>query len=108
MKPKTSTTAFERAASSASRKVVLRLYIAGSSDRSIRAIQNAKEICDAHLTGAYELAVIDILEQPRLAIDDHILAVPTLIKKQPLPLRRFIGDLSDRDVVLVGLDLKRK
>lgn len=87
---------------------MLRLYIAGSSDRSMRAIQNAKEICDEHLAGAYELDVVDIFKQPALAKDDQILAVPTLIKKLPLPLRRFIGDLSDRDVVLVGLDLKRK
>ena len=107
MKPKTSTKAFEKA-NSASRKVILRLYIAGSSDRSTRAIQNAKEICDEHLAGTYELDVIDIFQQPTLAKDDQILAVPTLIKKLPLPLRRFIGDLSDRDVVLVGLDLKRK
>ena len=108
MKPKTSTKAFERVARPAPGKVVLRLYIAGSSDRSIRAIQNAKEICDEHLRGTYELDVIDILKQPQLASDDQILAVPTLIKKLPLPLRRFIGDLSDRDVVLVGLDVKRK
>jgi len=108
VKLKTSTRAFERIARPASAKVILRLYIAGSSDRSIRAIQNAKEICDEHLSGTYELDVIDILKQPKLATDDQILAVPTLIKKLPLPLRRFIGDLSDRDVVLVGLDLKRK
>ncbi len=87
---------------------MLRLYIAGSSDRSIRAIQNAKEICDEHFHGAYQLDVIDILKQPKLANEDDIVAVPTLIKKLPLPLRRFIGDLSNRDVVLVGLDLKRK
>jgi circadian clock protein KaiB len=105
---KTSTKAFERAAAPASKKVILRLYIAGSSARSTRAIQNAKEICDQHLAGTYELEVIDIFLQPTLAKDDQILAVPTLIKKLPLPLRRFIGDLSDRDVVLVGLDLKRK
>lgn len=87
---------------------MLRLYIAGSSDRSTRAIQNAKDICNRHLAGTYELDVIDIFQQPKLAKDDQILAVPTLIKKLPLPLRRFIGDLSNRDVVLVGLDLKHK
>lgn len=87
---------------------MLRLYIAGSSARSIRAIQNAKSICEEHLSGSYELEVIDILQQPALAKNDQILAVPTLIKKLPPPLRRFIGDLSDRDVVLVGLDLKKK
>jgi circadian clock protein KaiB len=108
VKPRTSTRAFEQAVKPAARKVILRLYIAGSSDRSTRAIQNAKEICEEHLAGTYELDVIDIFQQPRLAKDDQILAVPTLIKKLPLPLRRFIGDLSDRDVVLVGLDLKPK
>ena len=108
MKPKTSTKAFERASTPSAKKVVLKLYIAGSSDRSTRAIRNAKEICNEHLAGRYELDVVDIFKQPKLAKDDQILAVPTLIKKLPLPLRRFIGDLSDRDVVLVGLDLKRK
>ena len=109
MTPKRSTQSFARAASTAStEKVILRLYIAGSSDRSTRAIQNAKEICDEHLAGRFELEVIDIFKHPKLAEDDQIIAVPTLIKKLPAPLRRFIGDLSDRDVVLIGLDLKRK
>jgi circadian clock protein KaiB len=108
VKPKSSTKAFEKATKPRPKKVVLRLYIAGSSDRSMRAIQNAKEICDEHFEGSYELDVIDIFQQPKLAKDDQILAVPTLIKKLPLPLRRFIGDLSDRDVVLVGLDVKHK
>ena len=107
-KPKNSTKAFERAVGPASTKTILRLYIAGSSDRSTRAIQNAKEICEEHLAGRYELDVVDIFKQPTLAKDDQILAVPTLIKKLPLPLRRFIGDLSNRNVVLVGLDIKRK
>jgi circadian clock protein KaiB len=88
------------------RRMVLRLYVAGTSPKSLRAIQNAKEICDEHLAGRYELQIIDIFQQPTLAKDDQILAVPTLIKKLPAPLRRFIGDLSDRKVVLVGLDLK--
>jgi circadian clock protein KaiB len=109
VKPRSSTKTFEQAVRPAKRKTtVLRLYIAGSSDRSTRAIQNAKEICDEHLAGRYDLEVIDIYQQPTLAKDDQILAVPTLIKKLPLPLRRFIGDLSDRDVVLVGLDVKKK
>ncbi|MBA3459558.1 MAG: circadian clock protein KaiB [Deltaproteobacteria bacterium] len=108
MKPKSSTRAFERSTDSRKRQTVLRLYIAGSSARSMRAIENARQICDEYLAGSYELDVIDIFKQPALAKDDQILAVPTLIKKLPLPLRRFIGDLSDRDVVLVGLDVKRK
>jgi circadian clock protein KaiB len=107
VKPRTSTTAFEKASRKKPQKVVLRLYIAGSSERSTRAIQNAKQICNEHLAGTYDLDVIDIFQQPKLAKDDQILAVPTLIKKLPLPLRKFIGDLSDQDVVLVGLDLKQ-
>ncbi len=107
MKPRTSTQSFEQGLRAKEReKVTLRLYIAGSSDRSMTAIRNAKQICDQHLAGTYELEVVDIFQQPTLAKDDQILAVPTLIKKLPLPLRKFIGDLSDQDVVLVGLDLK--
>ena len=87
--------------------LVLRLYVAGTSERSARAIQNARQICEAHLADRYELEVIDIFQQPHRAKDDQILAVPTLIKRLPAPLKRFIGDLSDRDVVLVGLDVKR-
>jgi circadian clock protein KaiB len=87
---------------------VLRLYVAGTSERSARAIHNAKQICEAHLPGRYELEVIDIFQQKERARDDQIVAVPTLIKKLPAPLKRFIGDLSDRDVVLVGLDVKHR
>jgi len=87
---------------------VLRLYVAGTSERSARAIRNAKQICDEHLAGRYELEVIDIFQQTSRARDDQVLAVPTLIKKLPVPLKRFIGDLSDRDVVLVGLDVKQR
>lgn len=96
------------AARAAAAKLILRLYVAGTSPKSLRAIQNAKEICDEHLDGRYELEIIDILQQPALAKDDQILAVPTLIKRLPAPLRRFIGDLSSRKVVLVGLDLKAR
>lgn len=88
-------------------KFVLRLYVAGTSVRSTRAIKNARAICDEHLAGRYALDVVDIFQQPALAKDDQILAVPTLIKKLPAPLRRFIGDLSNRDVVIVGLDLRK-
>jgi len=87
---------------------MLRLYVAGTSERSSRAIHNAKQICDEHLRGHYELEVIDIFQQPRRAREDQILAVPTLIRRLPAPLKRFIGDLSDREVVLDGLDVKRK
>ena len=88
--------------------VVLRLYVAGTSERSTRAIRNAKQICEEHLLGRYQLEVIDIFQQPALARDDQILAVPTLIRRLPPPPRRFIGDLSDREIVLDGLDVKRK
>jgi len=87
---------------------VFRLYVAGTSDRSTRAILNAREVLELHLADRYSLEVIDILQQPALAKDDHVLAVPILIKKQPRPLRRFIGDLSNREVLVAGLDVKRK
>jgi len=86
--------------------ILLRLYVAGTSPKSLRAIQNAKELCDEHLAGRYDLQVIDIFQQPTLARDDQILAVPTLVRKMPPPLRRFIGDLSDRKMVLLGLDVR--
>ncbi len=102
----------KRARKSASGKppatMLLRLYIAGTSVRSTRAIQNARKICDEHLAGRYQLEVIDILQQPALARDHQILAVPTLIRTLPVPLRRIIGDLSEQEVVLFGLDLKTK
>ena len=89
-------------------KMVLRLYVAGTSDRSMRAIVNARELLDEHIAGRYELEVIDLFQQPTLARDDQIVAVPTLIKKLPEPLQRFIGDLSDKRVTIVGMDLRRR
>ena len=108
MKPTKEIAARRAPSRPAAPKLILRLYVAGTSPRSLRAIQNAKEICDEHLEGRYELQIIDIFQQPALAKDDQILAVPTLIKKLPAPLRRFIGDLSNRKVVLVGLDVKQR
>lgn len=87
-------------------RYLLRLYVAGLTPRSTRAITNIREICETHLNGAYALEVIDLYQQPVLAKGDQIVAVPTLVRKLPLPLRRIIGDLSDRDRVLIGLDLK--
>ena len=87
---------------------VLRLYVAGMTPRSARAIANIKEICGEHLKGRYDLKVIDIYQQPVLARGERIIAAPTLIRKLPPPLRRIIGDLSDRERVLIGLDLKPK
>ncbi|MBF0182408.1 MAG: circadian clock protein KaiB [Magnetococcales bacterium] len=90
---------------SENRKFILKLYITGHTARSERAIKNLRRICEDDLGGKYEMRVIDILEQPQLAEDEKILATPTLIRVLPPPLRRIIGDLSDTEKVLVGLDL---
>jgi circadian clock protein KaiB len=90
------------------KKYVLRLYVAGATTRSTEAILNIKKICEEHLKGRYELEVIDIYQQPVLAKGEQIIAAPTLVKKLPLPLRRFIGSMADADRILVGLDLKPK
>lgn len=87
---------------------VLRLYVTGSSPQSLRAIANVKRLCDEHLKGRYELAIVDLYQQPQLAEGEQIIAAPTLVKKLPLPLRRIIGDMSDSTRMLVGLDLRRK
>ena len=87
-------------------KYVLRLYINGSTLKSTLAVRNIKQVCEQHLHGRYDLEVIDIYQQPNLARDEQIVAVPTLIKRLPRPLRRLIGDLSDHNKVLFGLDLK--
>ena len=89
-------------------KYLLRLYVTGTTPRSARAIQSIKDICEEHLQGRYDLEVIDVYQRPRLAADEQIVATPTLIKVLPTPLRRLIGDLSDSERVLVGLDLKAK
>ena len=86
----------------------LLLYVAGTSPQSLRAIANIKKICEEHLQGRYELQVIDLYQQPQLALGEQIIAAPTLIKKLPIPLRRVIGDFSNTERVLVGLDLRRK
>lgn len=85
---------------------VLKLYVTGRTPRSERAIMTLREICETELAGRYELVVIDVLEQPTLAENEKILATPTLIKELPPPLRRMIGDLSDKEKVLLGLDLQ--
>ena len=87
---------------------VLRLYVAGQTPKSMAAIANLKIICAEHLAGRYKLQVIDLLENPQLARGDQILAIPTLVKKLPEPVRRIIGDLSNTERVLVGLDLRSK
>ena len=89
-------------------RYVLRLYVTGMTPRSARAINNLRAICDEYLEGRYDLEVIDIYQQPVLASGEQIVAAPTLIKKLPAPLRKVIGDLSDSDRVLMGLDLQKK
>ena len=84
----------------------LRLYTAGQSPRSLAAMRNLKEFCEQHLAGRYRIEVIDLLSNPRLARDDQIVAIPTLVRKLPAPLRRIIGDLSDVNRTLVGLQLR--
>jgi len=87
---------------------ILKLYIAGMTPLSLRSIENAKRICEQHLADRYQLEVIDIRQQPQLAKGAQITAAPTLIREMPLPLRRVVGDLSDTQHVLLGLDLKRR
>jgi len=87
-------------------KYVLRLYVSGSTLKSSRAVQNIKRVCEQHLKNRYDLEVIDIYQQGKLARDQQIVAAPTLIKRLPLPLRRLIGDMSNQEKVLFGLDLK--
>lgn len=85
---------------------VLRLYVAGQTPKCMEAFVNLKKICEEHLAGNYQLEVIDLLENPTLASGDQILAIPTLVKKLPAPVRKIIGDLSNSERVLIGLDLK--
>jgi circadian clock protein KaiB len=84
----------------------LRLYVAGQTPRSATAFENLKAICENHLKGRYHIEVIDLVEQPQLSKGDQILAIPTLVRKLPEPMRKIIGDLSDTQRVLVGLDLR--
>ena len=84
----------------------LRLYVAGQTPRSLAAFANLKKICDEHLAGQYHIEVIDLLKRPQLASGDQILAIPTLVRKLPSPIRKIIGDLSDTERVLVGLNLR--
>jgi circadian clock protein KaiB len=104
---KTSAEKFEAAAAKRDRATyVLRLYVTGMTPKSTQAIANVQKLCEQYLEGAYELEVIDIYQQPELAKREQIIATPTLIKKLPLPLRKFIGDMSDTERFFVGIDLK--
>lgn len=83
----------------------LRLYIAGQTPKSVTAFSNLKRLCEEHLKGKYHIEIVDLLENPKLAAGDQIIAVPTLVRKLPPPIRKIIGDLSSEERVLVGLDL---
>jgi circadian clock protein KaiB len=84
----------------------LRLYVAGQTPKALRAFANLRKICDEHLAGRYQIEVIDLLENPTLGRGDQILALPTLVRRLPAPIKKIIGDLSDTERVLVGLDLR--
>jgi circadian clock protein KaiB len=106
---KTSTEEFEKAAAErGGAEYILRLYVTGMTPKSTRTIANVQKLCEKHLTGRYELDVIDIYQQLKLAKGEQIIATPTLIKKLPLPIRRLIGDMSDTERFLVGIGLKPK
>lgn len=108
-KPRNKAAVFEETVTRLDRgRYVLKLYVTGSTRRSALAIANIKKICEEHLAGRYELEVIDIYQQPILAEGDQIIAAPTLIRSLPLPLRRFIGDMSQTDKILLGLDIRKK
>jgi circadian clock protein KaiB len=85
----------------------LRLYTAGQTPKSLAAIKNLRKVCEEHLAGRYEIEIIDLLKNPRLAKDHQIVAIPTLVRKLPVPIRKIIGDLSDTERTLVGLQLKQ-
>jgi len=86
----------------------LRLYVAGKTPRSVAALDNLRQICEQHLSGKYDIEVIDLLERPQLAKGEQIVAIPTLVRKLPEPVRKIIGDLSNEERVLIGLDLRPK
>lgn len=83
----------------------LRLYVAGASPKSLEAFNNLRKLCETHLDGRYEIEIVDLVEHPRLARGDEIVAIPTLVRQLPAPMRKIIGDLSDTDRVMVGLQL---
>jgi circadian clock protein KaiB len=90
------------------REWVLRLYIAGQTPKSLAAISNLRRICDEHLASQYDIEIVDLLKNPQLAEGDKIIAIPTLVRRLPEPMRRIIGDLSDTEKTLIGLQLKTR
>ena len=101
---KSATDAFEKALNEPN-VYVLKLFVSGMTPSSLKAVQNIRALCETHLAGRYELDVIDIYQHPELGKQEQVIAAPTLIKKLPQPLRQFIGDLSDTEKILVGLNL---
>ena len=109
-KLRTTTEKFEEALNAKrARRVeyILRLYVTGSTPRSLKAISNLKQLCEEYLPGAYDLKVIDIYKNPDAVREEQIIAAPTLIKQLPAPLRRFVGDLSNTEKLLIGLDIRK-
>ena len=106
MKPKTRKQALSREGAPNADLWDLRLYVAGQSPKSLRAFTNLKTFCEKHLPGQYRIEVVDLLKNPQLAAGDQILAIPTLVRKMPSPMRKIIGDMSSEDRTLVGFDLK--
>lgn len=98
----------EESRSSSEEKYELRLYTAGQTPKSVAAFKNLKRICEEHLPGRYKIEIIDLMQNPRLAKEDQIVAIPTLVRKLPAPLRKIIGDLSDIERTLVGLQLRER
>ncbi len=101
---------FEKAlqGSATDKKFVLKLYVSGATRRSSKAIENIRNFCETHLKGRYELEIIDIYQQPELLEKEQVVAAPTLIKQLPLPLRKLIGDMSDTEKIMIGLNIKPK
>jgi circadian clock protein KaiB len=108
-KPKTTTEIFEEAAAKGgSQKFIMTLYVAGITPRSLRAIENAKQLCEKYLKDVYELEIVDVYKDPGLARDAQVIAAPTLVKNLPPPLQRFIGDISDPEPILIRLAVKKE
>lgn len=108
MTEKMKTLAVNEQTPEAAEKWLLRLYVAGRSPKCVTALDNLKRFCEERMAGRYEIEVVDLLDNPRLAKDDQIIAIPTLVRRLPEPLKKIIGNLSDTERMLVGLDLKSK
>ena len=106
MRPETKPTPKRSKTGRKPKEWILRLYVAGQTTKSLTAFANLRRICEEHLSGRYRIEVIDLLEKPQLAADDQILALPTLVRRLPPPVQKIIGDLSNTERVLIGLDVR--